>query len=349
LSDAGAKVVVFDLRFEAPSSFDGKLAESVRRAAGRGTSVVVGAASFKIESGVPLPRIAKDLADALPELKWGTLEGAAASRRVQIARPLEDALPDWLHAETVPVVPSLALRTVMEFKRGPSPGEELHAVLRLSDDTVLLRTKDGRTAASIPVVDRRLNVLVNVARGTELEQQPYHEVHSAIITSGALKAYAGKIVLVGYRTPDEIAWSVTRREKRWEMEVQASAISQVLQGRNIRRLRPAEQYAVVLLMGGVGWLLRTRFSAWMRPTLTLPLLKLSDKPLEVPVAFVVAVAAYFLAAFTLFKNAGLVLHFPYDVAALVLSYAVIGWAGRVPVASSRPELVAPRGRPAPQP
>jgi CHASE2 domain-containing sensor protein len=337
LAGAGARLIVFDLDFADWSEHDEKLAQAIKDAAANNVPVVVGARDFDpYADGKVWPRIAKALTD-LPDLHWGTLSGGTKSPRIELAQRLAGSRTGdrpWLETTTVPVVPSLALQAVMQHE--VKAGRPAAAVLRPRADVIEIPSEAGRPPLkTVPVVDTRLNFIVDVS--DRIPSANYLSTLAGQSNPAALSRFAGKIVVVGFEVPEE-EWQDSDNKVRYEMEIQASAIAQILKGTYLRRLRPTEEFAVILLMGAVGWLLRTVFRAWTRHTLHLSL-PLLGKPVDVPTAFLVTVIVYLLAAFLACKELRIVPRFLYDVSAFLLSYFGVGWATRE--ASGREAAPAP--------
>jgi CHASE2 domain-containing sensor protein len=323
LSEAGARVIVFDLYFEDPSEHDASLVEAIRQAEGRRTAVVLGARSFRQGGTSPRPNISPVLAD-LP-VCWGTLGGDAAQRRIELGRPLEGAAPSHpsLRVEALPVVPSLALQAVMQYDaQGDRPAS---ARLRLGEDVVEVQA--GARRRRIPVLDSRLGFIVDVAAPSAFWSPSYQSVLTRSGDPKAVADVAGKIVVIGFETPEEV-WSDADGRARYGMEIQASAIAQILGGSFLLRPRAAAQYGSILLTGAVGWLLRTRLALFRRSfKLSLPAM---GRPVEINPAFLVFLAAYALLAFAACKVWRMVPRISYDLAALFLTYLAVGWATREP-------------------
>ena len=89
LAAAGARVVVFDAYFEEPSEHDGRLAEAITRAQPAARRSCSACRAFEVSDGRAVPTMTRALA-ASPA-RWGTLSGDSTSRRLELARILEDS------------------------------------------------------------------------------------------------------------------------------------------------------------------------------------------------------------------------------------------------------------------
>jgi CHASE2 domain-containing sensor protein len=338
LSLAGARVVVFDLYFEETSpSDDAALAAAIQRARARNTAVVLGARAFDLDDdGRVRPRMSSVLAGQ--PVRWGTLGGDPANRRIEMAHRL-DGGSTWRRIVTdgVPIVPSLALQAVMQYEA--RAGQPVAAVLRPYGDVIEIRAgAPSAVRRVVPVVDARLNLIVDVA--DDIRSLGYQELYAQRTDTHAFSDLRDKIVVIGYEVEEE-KWSAGGSPQRYEMDVQASAIAQILHGAFLRRPPLAAQYAVILAMGALACLLRTRRS-WIMHTVPVTLPAPIGRRVDIPTAILGAVVVYGLAAFTVSKSLRVVPRFTYDLAALLLTYAAVSLAAR---GSSRPRF--PRAEVAP--
>jgi CHASE2 domain-containing sensor protein len=340
LVEAGARLIVFDVDFVEDSDDDQTLANAIANAAAKNVPVVLGAREFDFyENGKAWPRIAAALANA-PGLHWGTLRGGTKTPRIELAQRADQGRAggrSWLESEAVPVVPSLALQAAMRL--AAKPGQPVGAALRPGSDLIEMRSEAGRPPLkTVPVIDARLNFNVDVA--DDLNDGRYLEYYARRDKPGAFARFKDKIVVIGYEVPEE-AWTPDDGGgKRWEMDIQASAIAQLLNGAYLRRLRPSEELLVVLGMAGLGFLVRAAFPSWGRHTLQLSLPVLG-KPVEVPTVFLAVLVVYLLTAFLACKQLRIVPRFLYDVSAFLLSYYAVGWA-IAPRAEAAATPVAPK-------
>lgn len=338
LSLAEARVIVFDLYFEETSrSDDAALVAAIQRAQSRNTAVVLGARAFDLDDdGRVRPRMSSVLAG--PPVRWGTLGGDPSHRRLELAHRLHEGSA-WrrIDADALPVVPSLALQAVMQYDAGA--GQPVAAVRRPHGDAIEIRTGNPAvTRRVIPVVDARLNLIVDVA--DDIRSFSYQELHAQRADAQALVELRDKVVVIGYEVEEE-KWAAGEGRTRYEMEVQASAIAQILHGAFVRRPSLAAQYAVILALGALACVLRTRRS-WTAHTVPITLPAPIGRRVDIPTAILAAVVVYGLAAFAVSKSLRIVPRFTYDLAALLLTYVAVGWATR---GLSRPRF--PRAEAAP--
>lgn len=325
LAAAGARVVVFDAHFEQPSEHDVLMAEAIARAQSRGTAVVLGVQTVDVREGAAVPRLAPALAKSPGQ--WGTLSGDSSGRRLELARvPSQGgASSGRLEADALPVVPSLALQAVMRNDAGATNG--VTAVLRRNADAIEVRTGIGSAPTrTIPVLDRRCGFLVDTA--DDLQSRVYTDLHRQRNNPAVFADLRGKIVVIGFEVPSEIWHGAGGDGPRYEMEIQASAIAQILTGRYLRRPGVAAQFAVILAMGGLAWLLRAAGRGWTAHTIRVVIPPPIARPIDVPTAAIGALVLYAVAAFVAAKSLRVVPRFSYDVLAFLLTYVAVGWATR---------------------
>ncbi len=331
MSKAGVRVIVFDLDFTDLNGADQRLADAIRGAAALGTRVVVGALDFEVIDGTPTPRISGVLA-GVRELRWGTLRGDAALRRLELAQRLERRTTPFLRVDAEPVVPSLALQAVMQALAGP--GGRAAAVFNPRAEVIEIRATADQVLRSIPV-DSHLGFIVDVKE--DFPPHGYAEIHAQRDAPEALRGFRGKVVVVGFETPEEVRPGPAGKT-RYEMDVQASAIAQMLGGSFLQRPSAQAEYLMILAMAAVGWLLRAPRGAGPVRTLTIPLPGRLSGFVRVPTVLLAAVPAYGLIAFVVCKEMRIVLRFTYDLLALLLTFWAVGRAAR---GSRRPVAAAP--------
>jgi hypothetical protein len=93
-------------------------------------------------------------------------------------------------------------------------------------------------------------------------------------------------------------------------------------------------------MGALACLLRTHRS-WTAHTVPVTLPAPIGRRVDIPTAILGAVVVYGLAAFTVSKSLRIVPRFTYDLAALLLTYAAVGWAVRGSFRPRFPRAEAP--------
>lgn len=324
LSAAGAKVVAFDLFFEDASDCDQQFADAIRQASSAGTGVVVGARRYTVEGGTPKPVIAPALSEAVED-RWGILDGSPVARRLRLAAPITENIPSLIEEQEAGVVPSVPLRTVMHVEAQRRGGGPITAAIDRTRDQIRLRDGAGSPVKSIPVVDPDMNMIVGVASRQDLAPDVFHEVHANADHPDRLARFKGKIVVIGYTSPDD-RWDISagNAEPRYGVELQASAISNLLRSVYIKPLAPSAQYLVIVIMGTAGALMRRGFGGGRR--LSVPI-KVRSAPnrVHVPVPLLAAVIVYALVAFLMYKQYRLIFDISYHIVSLLFMYAMVGW------------------------
>ena len=326
LAAAKARVVAFDMYFEDASECDQQFADAIRRASAAGTGVVVGVREFDLAGGIAAPLIAPLVAAAVQD-QWGILEGSPVARRVRLAAPITGNRA-FIEEQEAGVVPSVALRALMHVEMQRTGGVITAAIDRARG---MIRLRDGSRALirSIPVVDDEMNMIVGVASRQELGQDLFHELVANASHPDRLARFKGKVVVIGYTSQND-RWDISAGlgEARYGVELQASAISNLLGGVAIRPLATSAQYVVIVIMGLVGALIRRLVRRG--PGLSIPLRfrSITSTTLYVPLPIIGAVVVYALVAFLVYKQYQLIFDISYHIASLLFVYALIGWVQR---------------------
>jgi CHASE2 domain-containing sensor protein len=306
LTTAGAAAVGFDLLFEQGfAQCDAKLAGAIDRARTSGTAVVIGVQHLEWSERTPRPRIADSLRAAVAD-GWGMVAGAPGERKLPLAWPPPAMRSGPIQETEVGVVPSFSLKVAMQAKAN----RQGSLVASLDPRTRLIRLRDpGRAVVeSIPVVDRFLSTIVHVPDAGQLigREHPYSEVLSGAAETGSLAAFKNSVVIVGYKSPADL-WDIGRDRPLYGVHLQASAVSNLLDGDYVRPLPVGWHYVLIVAMAGVAVLLRTRFRRFR-----------GSIALAIVLAVYVAVAIFFYSA------GRIVLDFSYHVFALTFTYWLLG-------------------------
>ncbi len=322
LAEAGAKAIVLDLRFVSETEWDDQLGKAIVAAAP--TPVIIGAGEFSIANGEPVPNISpalgKIFGDSKMRSRWGIVEGEPELRKLKLAQRVAADAPAFL--EQITLVPSLALQTIIQIE-ARNRGKEINAVLNSGADRILLVDSNDGVIKSI-AVDKELDFAIDIVEPKGLQRRSYHDVYEACKKNAPdLSQFRGKIVLIGAETSED-AYDISSTERRYGIELQASAISNMLEGDYIKSLPTPYQCLMILLMGAVGVLMQTRFKRWTRYTVPLVPPKFIDLPLKVPVVLLAIILVYLFVVFVVYKQYRLVLDIEYTLASLILTYVTIG-------------------------
>lgn len=322
LSDAGAKVVVFDLYMSDPTEHDALLAAAVERAKARGTRVIVGKALD--DQGNVLKDIAPTLAPAFGD-GWGNIDVGGQRggfvRVYQLAQPARDAAPADPQSPETPVTPSLGLKAVTLFM---SNGAPLKALFNEDAEQVQLRG-DGALLKSIPVVRKDASLFdfpYDLVERSRLDDatRSYRDVYRLRGDAAFLSDYGNKIVIVGYKTRGE-SFNVLQGERRYGSEIHANVVSNILSNVYVRLLPSSYDFLIVVVMAGVGALVRARFRHVFSTRLTLPG---RQKSFDVPGLLFLADIIYLLVAFQIYKHELTFIVKSYHLAAPFVTYWLTG-------------------------
>jgi len=292
-----AKVIVFDLEVSVPSEQDSQFAEAIKRAEDKGTHVVL--AKKVNEQGA----ITKDIAGALSNAvsnRWGNIDVGGRHwgfvRVYQLAQSARDTASLDSHTAEV-AAPSLALQAVTQFLATDS-----RILVDKKQEKVEIRS-DGQTK-SIPVYREAAAVydlpydLVDYSQLKDATRS-YRDVYSRLGDAAFLHEFEGKIVLVGFRTPDD-SFRVAQGEQRYGTEIHANVISNILSGVYVQWLSSAYDLLIVAIMTGAGALVKARFSRILSARITLPFIE-PKKRFDIPALLFAVDVLYLLVAFLLYK------------------------------------------------
>ena len=306
LTAAGAAAVGFDLLFEQGySQCDAKLAGAIERARTGGTAVVIGVEHLEWEKRTPRPRIAESLRGAVAD-GWGMVAGAPGERKLPLAWPPPAIRSGSVEEAEIGVVPSFSLRMAMSVKaaRAGSPQASLDSGARV----IRLRDSNRTVVESVPVVDRYLSTIVHVPETAQLRgrERPYHEILSGAADPGSLAAFKNSVVIVGYKSASDL-WDIGRDQPLYGVHLQASAVSNLLDGDYVKPLAVGWHYVLIVAMGGAAILLRTRF-----------------RRIRGSVALAIVLGVYVAGAIFLYSFDRIVLDISYHVFALTFTYWLLG-------------------------
>lgn len=316
LSEAGAKVIVFNITFSSSSESKSDLAlhDAILRAEKRGTSVIVG--MTKLEEGKPnLVKELKDTAIACGAITIGKRGYMRLSplliRKAQADEPVIGlalrAFAAYHGADKVDVVEFDPNQTqaIVRFDSGEPETMELrffesHKIDkdRASDANDLL--DEGDVLAYMVIDKTPLSIIRDESR-----RHSYQDVleHSEPET---LTQFQNKIVMVGV--------GIDRLQilsgDRFGFELHADAINTLFNGVVIRSVSPGEQLVLMVILGILGATIRVRTRHVSR-RLGISLL-------------VIVLLVYFAGTIYLYTQYRLLLNTIYHAVAILLTYWVVG-------------------------
>jgi CHASE2 domain-containing sensor protein len=322
LARAHAKTVVFDLQVNDATQYDPAFAEAIKTAQASGTEVVLGKALD--EEGATIKDIAEDLRNAVGD-RWGNIDVGALRggvvRVYQLGQPLRSNSP--ASEAEVGVVPSLGLEATARFL---SSGPAVKAFFNETAHQIQLRS-DGALIKSIPVYENNQSLYdfpYDLAKRSRLHDatRSYQEVYARREEDPYMREYAGKIVLVGFKTADD-SWDLLQGEQRFGTEIHANVISNILANVYVRLLPTSYDFLIVAVMAGCGALVQARFRHVFSAQITIPFSK-HKKKIDVPGLLFALDIVYLLVAFLLYKNALIFILKSYHLAAPFIAYWLTG-------------------------
>jgi CHASE2 domain-containing sensor protein len=319
MKKAQAKVLAFDIAFDGNSSFDADFGNAIAEAEKNGLRVVVGV--DKYEHGRTDPEIPEKLREPVQN-RWGTILVGGSQGSDRPIRTLKLATPDLSNNPSgntggeQPVIPSLALRVVMESQNPP-----LKPFLIQNEKRLVLRTGGGGAGIlkSIPL-EREVDLLIDQASQDELRnvrvdaQQVYDELNS----EDALKAYKDRLVLVGYEFND--SRPILSGGERLGVELHATVISNIIHNVFIFKLLPIYNYLVILSIAFVVALLYRPVGKRLEIPIKIPG---TEFIVKIPGALFLISAAYVVIAFLVYKETKVYLDVCYHVTAVFLTYYLV--------------------------
>jgi adenylate cyclase len=295
LGRAGARVVVFDLFFDAPKPEDPALVAAITRFG----NVVVPVEAQGPKALHPSPGVAQAF-EVFVRPTRAIKDAAAAEGTVNVTTDRDTVvrnLPLLLQAgeETIP---ALALTTVARFIRRSAPLDE-----QPGSEVVYAA---GR---SIPIT-RGGSLTINFLGPPSLPERggavPIISFVDVLNGTFDLALVLDKIVLIGLtiRGVDEFATPTTADTRMWGVEVQANAVETILGERYLAPVAPRMTIGLIFALA-----------------LLMALLVAMVKPLIATIGMLGLLAGYFLTTGVLFDS-GILLNLVYPPSAILLSFAV---------------------------
>ncbi|HXT64313.1 MAG TPA: CHAT domain-containing protein [Pyrinomonadaceae bacterium] len=321
LTEAGAKVIVFDINLDGDTGYDKSFAEAITVAESRGTRVILGKgvdASGKIVADLP-SELNKRIADNWGNFDVGGARHGGVVRIYQLGQSLGTGSTDQ-YANEKRVTPSLALQTASTFLTvKPFYNEEKDEIELRSAEAIVRRIPIEKNQQSL------LDFRFCLADGGKLNEvtSAYDDVYRQLDNISYLKErFQGTIVLVGFKTPDDL-FSVLQAKHRYGTEIHANVISNILGDVYVRL--PSTYYNILILaiMTGIGALVRARFSHNFAFRFAVPFTD-PKKRLDVPGLLVGADVVYLLIAFLLYKNGLIYILQTYHLVAPFVAYWLTG-------------------------
>ncbi len=317
LSEAGAKVIAFDMYFEEPTAYDYEFVKAVERAQSRRTAIVVGFRKFA--DGQPqLIQQFKDTGLKFGLLcigkKWGTsqvaplvvmkygqhqalhllgLEISAAFLEREIAIDQKIREVEFLNPATWQIVNKIAVSEVNQVKWEQSG------------------------CPAIGKYDLSANIFIDSSLLPKYTQEKYpYETIIKNLDNNQLSRFKDKIVLVGIERKDDLFPILhgLATEERYGIELHFAVIRSLLSGRIIRPLSSWQQFIMMIGFGLLGGLIR------LKTTLLSPLFQSG--------ILISAFLLYFGISSYIFQNYFLVFNTIYHLLAFGVAYWTVGMVKR---------------------
>lgn len=322
LSAAGAAAIVLDVFFERESPFDAALAAAVRRAAARGTRVVLGVRD--VETGQP--RLAPALLAS--GAAWGLL-CLGHKHGYLFTTPLARALPPPANCARADL-PALAVAAAFDGMpadvcSGPrritlvsATGGRVPPAISHLPFSELQRMRT--TPAGCPALDRGNLVATAFMVLSPLDywrRPPQRHAYGELHTPPAgfpFPDLRGKTVVVGVTTAAARDLHVVQRglarEERFGVELQADAVRNLLSGFSLRPISMPVQFALIFALALLGAATRFAAARWAR---------------RWRIALSLGVVIGYLAVGVVLSSVGILLNPLYDVVAFGLAYRILRW------------------------
>jgi CHASE2 domain-containing sensor protein len=314
-----AKIIVFDVDFSKPASNpqdDLEFSAAIEQTEQAGTRVLVAA---DLNQGEDAPRLAEPLKTVVKD-HWGIWDGGRTNGKgdvVSIRLGLESPNQLKPHHETDEQlqIPSIALKAAAEFR---FPQQNLQAFLDPLAQVVHLR-RDGANGPIVKSIHVKPGcyLALSLAGKDELGRlNLYHEVYARLAD---LAEFNNKIVVIGYQQGDE--QTVLDGEKRYGSEIQANAISNIMDDSFFAEVGFLYGAAAIVLLLVIGVVLRLGFGklASYKVPLKLPFIEKIELPW-----LLFATAMLYLAVVVVAYLEHTVFSICYPLLALGLSYFLSG-------------------------
>ena len=313
LSQAGAKVIAFDMYFEEPTAYDQELSKAIERARNRHTTTVVG--FRKLADGQPqLIQQFKDAGSKFGLLcigkKWGTSQVAPL---VVMKYDQNQILHSFgLETDAAFLEQDIVIdRNILEVNFLNSATRQVVNKIKVSEVNQVRWEQSGCPA--IGKNDLSANIILDFVLLPDDTRLNYpYETIIKNSNNSQLSRFKDKIVLVGIERNDDlfpILHGLTT-EERYGIELHVAVIRSLLSSRIIRPLSNWQQLFVMISLGLLGGLIR------------LKILLLS--PFFRTGIFIAIFLLYFAISSYIFQNHLIVFNMVYHLLAFGVAYWTVG-------------------------
>ncbi|MDQ5846904.1 MAG: CHASE2 domain-containing protein [Acidobacteriota bacterium] len=320
LADVHPKMVVFDVSFSKDAQdkeVDRSFAKAIEDLQKSGTEVIVGA---DLAEGEVVPIMAPNLEFTLKD-HWAIWDGgfSKGSANVRFVR-LGIEMPGQQEVDGErAIIPSLALEVV---RHTLYPNKDVRAYFNPLTSEVSLRegSAEGPLLREFPV-DKQLYFLVDMLGVDEMGRHPsLADFAEYLKTETYKRSLKDKVVIIGYEHGDEKTVAGSGSGKRFGADIQASAMSNLLQDSYIHSLSFLYHYLVILIMIVLGGVLRIKFCNLMNYRLPIKIPGFIDWKPQVPTVLIVLSLLYIFVAILAYRFERAIFSISYHLFALFLAY-----------------------------
>jgi CHASE2 domain-containing sensor protein len=288
-----AKVIVFDLNLIGSSPADEQLAAAIKRAEAQGTRVVL---SKRVrDDGAVVADLPTTLQDAA-STRWGNIDVVGQHWGFVRVYQLAQSPGAQTGAGQAQIsVPSLALQAVTQYL-DPNSG-----ILHFDEGAERIQVGSG-PAKSIPVYQTQPTVydlpydMVDYVQIHDASRS-YRDVYARLHDADYLRFFHDKIVIVGFKTPDEL-FSIAHGQRRYGAEIHANVVSDILGDVYVRWLPASYDLLIVVILAAIGALVSARLPNTLTAKVPLPF---TGRRLRIPGLLLLTVVIYLLIAFLSYK------------------------------------------------
>lgn len=320
-----AKVIVFDMYFDEPNSYDPEFAKAIEQARSRNTRVIVG--TIIDRDGITRKGIAPGLKQAVGDDGLGNINVGGAHwgflRIYQLAQLDRKGASSNPNAAEDPLIPSLALSAV-----AASFGSANALAKTFYDDrSGEIQIGSPGRVTKVPVYQKTAALfdlpydLVDYSQ-LQTATRTYAEVYARRADASYLQDYQDAIVIIGVKSPNDV-FNVLPGQRRYGTEIHANIISNILSNVCVRLLPAIYDLLLVAIMAVFGALVRARLAHVFSTRLVIPFTD-PRKTLALPGLLLVADIFYLLFAFVLYKYELIFVLKTYHLVAPFIAYWLTG-------------------------
>ena len=336
-SEQRPRAIVLDLGFFKPApDYDLDFARAIISARSRSVEVVGGQAIGVDGNFQGNSEFNSTLKPAFGE-SWGDVAIAReldlpllGKHRVATEYEIASLPKDWASRTEVDVVPSLALKAIMQAYNDPASPPR--ATFDEAEGELVLKAGNAANPIErrIPVIRKELSLdmlLVSVPRSAlKNNTREYKDVYTWATSNNPdekqhlEREFKNTIVLIGYDTQSDMR-AVIQGEPRSGAEVHANVVSNVLNKAYISELPLWARLLVIAVMVALGMLLQTHLKKLVPADFQLELPYLGK--VRVPIILTITIILYLLATYLVYSRSLVTVDMSYHIAALLFGYWMV--------------------------